>query len=83
MEHGPAFLQSPEEEWPQETVVLEQELAQVNMERRKAAIVCTLTLSKAEEEINKKKVFELEKIDKSYCPAETISSKGTRTEKNE
>ena len=53
--HGPAFLQLPEEEWPQETAVLEEELAQVNTERRKAEIVCALTLSKAEEEINIKK----------------------------
>ena len=52
---GPAFLQSPEVEWPQQTAVLEEELAQVNMERRKAEIVCALTLSKAEKEINIKK----------------------------
>ena len=53
--NGPAFLQSPEEEWPQEKAVHEEELAQVNTERRKAETVCTLTLSKAEEEINIKK----------------------------
>jgi hypothetical protein len=54
--HGPAFLQSPEEEWPQEAAVLEEELVQVNTERRKAEIVCKLTLSKAEEEMNIKKL---------------------------
>lgn len=52
---GPAFLQSSEDEWPQEAPVLEEELAQVNTERRKAENVFNLTLSKAEEEINVKK----------------------------
>ena len=51
---GPAFLQSLEDERPQEAAVLEEELAQVNTERRKAEIVFNLTLSKAEEEINVK-----------------------------
>lgn len=52
---GPAFLQSSEDEWPQEAAVLEEELAQVNTERRKAENVFNLTVSKAEEEINVKK----------------------------
>ena len=52
---GPAFLQSSEDEWPQEAAVLEEELVQVNTERRKAEMVFNLTLSKAEEEINVKK----------------------------
>ena len=52
---GPAFLQSSEDEWPQEVAALDEELAQVSMERRKAEIVFNLTLSKAEEEINVKK----------------------------
>ena len=53
--HGPSFLQTPEEDWPQQTTVLEEELTQVNTEKRKAEIVCKLTLSKAEEEIKVKK----------------------------
>ena len=53
--HGPLFLESLEEEWPREEVVLEDQLDQLNAERRKAEIVCKLTLSKAEEEMNIKK----------------------------
>ena len=33
METIPAFLQSMENEWPQEATALEEELAQVNTER--------------------------------------------------
>ena len=54
-EHGPAFLQLPENQWPEEVLNADEEQTEINAEQRKIKAVLNLASTKAEEVINIKR----------------------------
>ena len=54
-EHGPAFLQLPENQWPEEVPNADEEQSEINAEQRKIKAVLNLASTKAEEVMNIKK----------------------------
>lgn len=62
-EHGPAFLQLPENQWPEEVCNVDEE-QEVDTERRKVKIVLNFASTKAEEVMHEcKEIFKLTKTD--------------------
>ena len=61
-EHGPAFLQLPENQWPEEVLNADEEQSEINAEQRKIKAVLNLASTKAEEVINIKKFSNWRKL---------------------